>query len=72
MQGATNTRIVSFLQIAWRRSGEPESGLAGAQVLVSNGRQFVGSTPTSPFAQLALAQRTLSVVNGMQARTLRC
>ena len=38
------------------------------QVLVSDGRQFVGSTPTSPFAQLALAQRTLEVVNGVQVR----
>ena len=37
------------------------------QVLVSDGRQFVGTTPTSPFAQLGLAQRTVDVLNGMQA-----
>ena len=36
------------------------------QVLVSDGRQFVGTTPTSPFAQLGLAQRTVDVLNGMQ------
>ena len=36
------------------------------KVLVSDGRQFVGTTPTSPFAQLGLAQRTVDVLNGMQ------
>ena len=45
----------------------------GAQVLVSDGRHFVGMTPTSPFAQLGLAQRTVDVLNGMQVqRSCRC
>ena len=50
------------------RCHQPLTSEAVMQVLVSDGRQFVGTTPTSPFAQLGLAQRTVDVLNGMQAR----
>lgn len=38
------------------------------QVIWDNGKEFVGSTPTAPFAKLALFIGSLEVTRGLQVR----
>lgn len=40
------------------------------QVIWDNGKEFLGSTPTAPFAKFALFIGTLDVTNGIKVRAL--